>query len=78
MFLNFVLDPLAQLGQANEIPYGPTNKTLAPVLAAYPELAKKFPASPDDLKLLYVPDWRVVNPQFEEWVEQWNRKVTNQ
>ena len=37
-YINMVLDPLPQLGQANEIPYGPTNKLLAPVLAAYPEM----------------------------------------
>jgi putative spermidine/putrescine transport system substrate-binding protein len=76
MFLNTVLDPLAQLGQANEIPYGPTNRLLAPVLKEYPELAKKFPSSVADLKGLYVPDWNYVNGQYQEWVETWNKKIT--
>ncbi|MSO92453.1 MAG: ABC transporter substrate-binding protein [Rhodospirillales bacterium] len=75
MFINQVLDPLTQLGQANEIPYGPTNKVLAPVLASYPDLGKKFPASPEDLKKLYIPDSVAINSQYERWVDLWNRKV---
>lgn len=75
MFLNFVLDPLAQLGQAYEIPYGPTNQLLAPILQAYPEVAQKFPASPADLKRLYLPDWSHVNANYQAWVERWNREI---
>jgi putative spermidine/putrescine transport system substrate-binding protein len=75
MFLNFVLDPLPQLGQANEIPYGPTNRLLAPILQAYPELAQRFPAGPEDLKNLYVPDLRVMSASHPKWVERWNREI---
>ncbi|MSP87975.1 MAG: ABC transporter substrate-binding protein [Alphaproteobacteria bacterium] len=75
MFVNHILDPLTQLGQANEIPNGPTNKLLAPVLAAYPELAKKFPASPDDLKKLNQTDVEVINANYPKWVDKWNRTV---
>jgi len=74
-FINFVLDPLPQLGQAYEIPYGPTNRTLAPVLAAYPELSKKFPASPEDLKQLILVDWKIYNSNHEQAVQLWNRNV---
>jgi putative spermidine/putrescine transport system substrate-binding protein len=74
-YVNLVLDPLAQLGQANEIPYGPTNRLLAPILAAYPDLAKKFPASPDDVRKLYVINWAVFNKNFSRINELWNRKV---
>lgn len=74
-FLNFVLDPLPQLGQANEIPYGPTNRLLAPVLQAYPELAQKFPAGPEDLKRLYVPDLAYTAANFPRWLERWNREI---
>ncbi len=74
-YINFVLDPLPQLGQANEIPYGPTNKLLAPVLAAYPELSKKFPASPEDLKALILVDWKTYNQNHDKAVELWNRRV---
>jgi putative spermidine/putrescine transport system substrate-binding protein len=74
-YVDFVLDPLPQLGQANDVPYGPTNKTLAPVLAAYPELSKKFPASPADLKKLYLVDWATYNKAHDGAVEAWNRTV---
>ncbi|MGE3149095.1 MAG: ABC transporter substrate-binding protein [Pseudorhodoplanes sp.] len=72
-YINAVLDPLGQLGQANETPYGPTNKSLAPVLADYPELSKKFPASPADLKALYLPDWTTYNKNAEKAFDLWNR-----
>ena len=74
-FLDFVLDPLPQLGQANDVPYGPANKTLAPVLAAYPELSKKFPSSPADLKKLVLVDWSAYNKLHDSSVEAWNRTV---
>lgn len=74
-YLNFVLDPLPQLGQANEIPYGPTNKLLAPILAASPDLAKKFPASPEDLNKLYLPNWTTYNKNHDKALDLWNRQV---
>lgn len=75
MFINYALDPLNQLGTANEVPYGPTHKLMAPILAAYPELAKRFPSSPEDLKNLYIADPTVVNANIPKWVDQWNRIV---
>lgn len=74
-FVNYVIDPLNQLGQAYEVPYGPTNKLLAPVIGAYPDLAKRFPSSPDDLEKLYRPDPKVVNANTAKWVDMWNRVV---
>jgi putative spermidine/putrescine transport system substrate-binding protein len=74
-FVNYVIDPLNQLGQAYEVPYGPTNKLLAPVIAAYPALAKRFPSSPEDLKRLYRPDLKIVNANTPRWVDMWNRIV---
>jgi putative spermidine/putrescine transport system substrate-binding protein len=74
-FLNFVLDPLVQLGQANEIGYGPTNSLLVSVLQQYPELTRKFPATPDAMKGLYAPDWTYVNANYQAWVERWNREI---
>ena len=75
MFINQTLDPLAQLGQAYEVPYGPTNEVLGPILQAYPDVSKKFPASRADLEQLYAPDWDKVNTQYQKWVEDWNRVV---
>ncbi len=74
-YVDFVLDPLPQLGQANDVPYGPANKTLAPVLAAYPEMSKKFPSSPADLKKLVLVDWAAYNKLHDNSVEAWNRTV---
>lgn len=74
-YINFTLDPLPQLGQAYDIPYGPTNKLLGPVIAAYPDMAKKFPASPADLKKLYRPDWGEYYKHQQQAVDLWNRVV---
>jgi putative spermidine/putrescine transport system substrate-binding protein len=76
-YINSVLDPLGQLGQANEIPYGPANALLEPVLAAYPELSKKFPASAKEVSELYRPDWRVFNDNYLKLIDLWNRKIVS-
>lgn len=76
-FINQVLDPLAQLGQANQVPYGPTNKLITPILAEYPDLAKRFPSSPADLAGLYIADAKAVNDQYPQWVDAWNRTVNH-
>ena len=74
-YVNLVLDPLPQLGQANEIPYGPTNKHLAPILAANPGLAQKFPSSPEDVRKLYVINWEAFNKNFPRVNALWNRRI---
>jgi putative spermidine/putrescine transport system substrate-binding protein len=74
-YIDTVLDPYSQLGQAYEIPYGPTNTTLQGVMTAYPELSKKFPSSPESLSQLYMPNWSVYYAHHQEAVDLWNRKV---
>ena len=74
-FINEVLGPLAQLGMVSQIPYGPTNKLLAPVLAAYPDVAKKFPSSPEDLAKLKLINWKVFHEQYPRAVDLWNRRI---
>jgi spermidine/putrescine-binding protein len=74
-YVDFQLGPLAQLCVANYIAYAPTNKTLEPVLAAYPEISRQLP-SPADIEKVYVPDWPVINRDFPQWLEMWNRTVT--
>lgn len=74
-YINLVMDPLPQLGQANEIPYGPTNRLLAPILAANPSLAQKFPSSPEDFRKLYVVNWEVYNKNFSRVNSLWNRRI---
>ncbi len=75
LFINYVLDPVAQVGQAWEIPYGPSNKVVAPVVEAYPELAKKLPGNAEQIRALYKPDWKAYWDRHEEAVELWQRNV---
>lgn len=74
-YINTVLDPYSKLGQAYELPFGPTNSLLAPVLKAYPEVSKKFIASLDDLKQGYIPNWTAYNANAEKMVDLWNRRI---
>ena len=77
-YVNEILGPLFQLGMVNEFPYGPTNKMLVPILAAYPKVAKKFPASPEDLNRLKSINWPIFNKMIPKAVDLWNRQVTSQ
>ncbi len=72
MFINQVLDPISELGQANEIPEGPTNRLVEPILAAYPDLSKRFPTAAD-INKLNIPDVGAINDNFDKWVDAWNR-----
>ena len=76
-YLNFMLEPISQLAQAYELSYGPPNKSLAGVMAAYPALAQTFPSSPDDLKTLNHIDWRKFAKQYPRLLELWNRKIAS-
>lgn len=76
-FVNDVLGPLSQLGMVSQIPYGPTNKLLAPILAAYPDVAKKFPANPEAIGKLKLINWNVFHQQYPRAVDLWNRKIAS-
>jgi putative spermidine/putrescine transport system substrate-binding protein len=75
IYINMALGPLAQLGNATDNPLGPTNKLLAPLLRQYPDMAKRFPSSPEDLQKLYLVDWAAYQPYREKAVELWNRAI---
>ena len=76
-YVNDVLGPLYGIGIMYEFPYGPPNKLLAPILAAYPEVSKKFPATPEDLKQLKEINWPVFNKMLPEAVKLWNREIAS-
>ena len=76
-FVNEVLGPLAQLGMVDQIPYGPTNKLLGPVLAVYPDVARKFPATPEEIAKLRLINWPVFHQQYAHAVDLWNRKIAS-
>ncbi|MFT4268434.1 MAG: ABC transporter substrate-binding protein [Xenophilus sp.] len=74
-YINYVLDPVAQIGQAWDIPYGPSNKIVAPVIQAYPDLARKLPGTEERIRALYTPDWGVYWANHEKAVDLWQRQV---
>ena len=76
-FVDEALGPLSQLGMVYEIPYGPTNKLLAPVLAAYPDISQKFPASAEDIAKLKPINWDVFHRVYPRAINLWNRKITS-
>jgi len=76
-FINEVLGPLAQLGIVSQIPYGPTNKLLGPVLAAYPDVSKKFPATAEEIAKLRLINWTGFHAQYPHAVDLWNRKIVS-
>ena len=77
-YLNFQLDPLPQIAIAEELAYGPSNSLLASVLKAYPTLAEKFPAGPEDLAHLNHVDWETFWPQYQHILQLWNQKLLSQ
>lgn len=74
-FIDMQIDPLSQLGWAVEMSYGPSNKSLANVFAAYPELARMMPASEADLQKLYAANWELYNANLKKATDYWNRNV---
>ncbi|WP_439816308.1 ABC transporter substrate-binding protein [Zavarzinia sp. CC-PAN008] len=75
LFVNEVIGPVAQLGQAFEIPYGPTNKLVTPIIQAYPDLARKLPGTLQEIQSLYRPNWPVYWANHETAVDLWGRRV---
>ncbi len=76
-YVDGILGLLFQLGMVYEFPYGPSNKMLMPILAAYPDISKKFPASPADLERLRRIDWSIFNKMLPQAIDLWNRKITS-
>ncbi len=76
-YINFLLEPLPQLALAYELTYGPTIHTLAPLLKNYPDLARMFPSSPEDLDRLNKIDWHKFSPQYPKLLQDWNRKIAS-
>ncbi len=74
-YINMQIDPLGQLGWAQEMNYGPSNMTLKSMFDAYPDLAKRMPSSEADLDKLYAPKWNVYNSKLKAATDYWNRNV---
>jgi putative spermidine/putrescine transport system substrate-binding protein len=74
-FINEVLGPVYQIGLVFDYSYGPSNKLLVPIMAAYPETSKKFPASPAALDKLNSINWSIFNANLPKAVQLWDRQV---
>ncbi|RDJ22425.1 ABC transporter substrate-binding protein [Bosea caraganae] len=75
LFVDAALSPLAQLGLSYDVPYGPTNKLLEPILAADPDHSRKFPWTQDQLAKIHAPDWASYVARQNETLDLWNRLI---
>ena len=70
-YINTVLAPLPQLGQATEMLFAPTNDLIIPIVAQDPTIAPKL----SDINKLYQPNWRVFMKHYDRAIALWNRQV---
>lgn len=74
--INLVLSPAAQLAQAIDNPYGPTNKRLEKLLAANPAIAQRIPASAADIQGAMTLKWTPATvARFPDYLERWRKTV---
>lgn len=71
-YINFVLGPEAQAGNARHTYLAPVNRTVQ--LPA--DVARKLPVAPGTLERLTNADWSQVNTDRPQWVDRWNREIT--
>ncbi|HXY25899.1 MAG TPA: ABC transporter substrate-binding protein [Candidatus Acidoferrum sp.] len=71
-YVDFALSVEAQLANARYTFLSPTNSKV--VLDA--DLAKKIPNGQATVKALTHPDWKKVNERRAQWIDRWNREVT--
>lgn len=73
-YIDFVLGPEAQAGNARYTYIAPVNRTVQ--LPA--DVAAKLPVAPGTLERLVTADWQKVNTERPQWVDRWNREITAQ
>lgn len=71
-YINFVLGPEAQAGNARHTYIAPVNRTVQ----LPPDVARKLPVAPGTLERLTNADWNQVNTDRPQWVDRWNREIT--
>jgi spermidine/putrescine-binding protein len=72
-YINFVLSEQAQALNAQHTYLVPVNREVK----LSPEVAVKLPAGEETLKRLVTTDWNYVTKVRPQWVERWNREITN-
>lgn len=70
-FVNFLIGEEAQLGMAVEMLWGPINSRVK----LPPDVARKVPSTPEQLKSLVRIDTRAVSANLQTWTERWRREV---
>jgi putative spermidine/putrescine transport system substrate-binding protein len=73
MLINYMIAPFAQLGMSELLPTGPSNRLLAAVVDANPKLTQQAPATPEQRKSLYLPNWTIFNGHMQEANDLWDR-----
>jgi putative spermidine/putrescine transport system substrate-binding protein len=71
LLLQYLLSPEVQVLQAQNLGFGPVNKTVK--LSS--DIAATVPYGPEQVAKLKTVDWNVVNQHRAEWTERWNRSV---
>jgi putative spermidine/putrescine transport system substrate-binding protein len=70
-FIQYLLSPEVQTMQAQDVGFGPVNKTVK----LPPDVAARVPYGPEQVSKLTSIDWTTVNQHRTEWTERWNRTV---
>lgn len=70
-FIDYLMSPEVQKIFAQELYYGPTNRTVE----LSQDLAAKVVYGDDDLSRLITPDWAQVLPERADWMNRWNEAV---
>lgn len=65
--IDFCMDPEVQKGFAQELYYGPTNKTVE----LDPNLQQIVVYGEEKVDALITPDWNEILPKREEWLTKW-------
>jgi putative spermidine/putrescine transport system substrate-binding protein len=70
-YLNVATSPAVQMAQSLGAPFGPTNTVTFEILAAYPEIHRRFPLGPGDFSKLRIPPWDEVNARRKDIETRW-------
>lgn len=70
-FIDYLMSPEVQKVFAEELYYGPTNRTVK----LPQDLTAKVVYGQEDLSRLIVPDWVRILPQRADWMNRWNEAV---
>jgi putative spermidine/putrescine transport system substrate-binding protein len=71
-YVDFALSPEAQAGNAKYTFISPVSSRTV----LDPETARVVPNGAASVRLLRRPDWKSVNERRAQWIERWNREVT--